>query len=87
MSYTSQPSLARLLMTPWTAFSLPGTGVAEMITVSPSWMESVLCSPLAMRESAESGSPWEPVHMTTIWFSGMLPISKASIRSDSSILR
>ena len=27
------------------------------ITVSPSWMESVLCSPLAMRDRADSGSP------------------------------
>ena len=58
-------------MTRVTAFSLPGTGVAEMMTVSPEWIESVLCSPLAMRDRAESGSPWEPVHMTTIWSSGM----------------
>ncbi len=52
-------------MTRVTAFSLPGTGVAEMITVSPSSMSIVLCSPLAMRASAESGSPWLPVHMMT----------------------
>ena len=55
----------------WTLFSLPGMGVAEMITVSVSWMESDLCSPLAMRASAESGSPWLPVHSTTIFSSGM----------------
>ena len=60
-------------MTRVTAFSLPGTGVAEMMTVSPSSMSMVLCSPLAMRASAESGSPWEPVHMMTI-FSGGMPL-------------
>lgn len=46
------------------------------MTVSPSWMESVLCSPLAMRERADRGSPCEPVHMTTILSSGRLSISK-----------
>ena len=58
-------------MMPWTLFSLPGTGVAEMMTVSPSWMERERCSPLAMRERAESGSPWLPVQSTTILSSGM----------------
>ena len=48
-----------------TAFSLPGTGDAEMMTVSPFSMEMVLWLPLAMRASADSGSPWLPVHMTT----------------------
>ncbi len=87
LSYTSQPSLARLFTTCWTAFSLPGTGVAEMMTVSPSWMDSVLCSPLAIRERAESGSPCEPVHMTTSLSSGMPLISNASSRSFSSTFR
>ena len=58
-------------MIAWTLFSLPGMGVAEMITVSLSWMESDLCSPFAMRASAERGSPWLPVHSTTIFSSGM----------------
>lgn len=31
-------------------------------------------------ESAESGSPWEPVHMTTILSSGRPLMSKASTR-------
>ena len=52
-----------------------------------SWMESVLCSPLAMRDRADSGSPCEPVHMTTILSSGRLSISKASRISASSMLR
>ena len=74
-------------MMPWTLFSLPGTGVAEMITVSFAVMESDLCSPLAMRASAESGSPWEPVHSTTILSSSMRSTSKASMMSSSAMLR
>ena len=35
MSYTSQPILASELTTRVTAFSLPGTGVAEMMTQEP----------------------------------------------------
>ncbi len=58
-------------MTRVTAFSLPGTGVAEMMTVSPCSRSMVLCSPFAMRASAESGSPWLPVHMMTTCSGGM----------------
>ncbi len=71
LSYTSAPILASWLMTRVTAFSLPGTGVAEMMTVSPSSISMVLCSPLAMRARAESGSPWLPVHMMTTCSGGM----------------
>ena len=71
LSYTSAPILARELMTRVTAFSLPGTGVAEMMTVSPSSISMVLCSPLAMRPRALKGSPWLPVHMMTTWSEGM----------------
>ena len=69
---TFAPALASRLMTRLTAFSLPGTGVAAMTTVSPRSTVTVLWSPLAMRASAESGSPWLPVHMTTT-FSGASP--------------
>ena len=80
---TFAPALASRLMTRLTAFSLPGTGVAAMITVSPRSMVTVLWSPLAMRASAESGSPWLPVHMTTT-FSGASPwASKASTMFSS----
>ena len=58
-------------MTRVTAFSLPGTGVADTMTVSPSSIWMVRCSPLAMRASAESGSPWLPVHMMTTCSGGM----------------
>ena len=34
-------------------------------------MESERCSPFAMRARAESGSPWLPVHRTTIFSSGI----------------
>ena len=71
MSKISHPILESELTIDCTLFSLPGIGVAEMITVSDSWIERDLCSPLAMRASAESGSPWLPVQSTTIFSSGM----------------
>ncbi len=71
LSYTSAPIFARSLVTLVTAFSLPGTGVAEMMTVSPSSTVMVLWLSLAIRARAESGSPWEPVHMTTYESDGM----------------
>ena len=70
-SKTLQPILESELMMAWTLFSLPGTGVAEMMTVSSGVMVSVLCPPAAMRARAESGSPWDPVQRTTIFSSGM----------------
>ena len=75
LSKTVQPILESELMIPCTLFSLPGTGVAEMITVSSAVMERLLCSPLAMRARAESGSPWLPVQSTTIFSSGSFSTS------------
>jgi hypothetical protein len=53
-----------------TARSLPGIGVAEKITVSPEWSSTSRWSLWAIRRSAESGSPWLPVEMTTTFSSG-----------------
>ena len=50
-----------------TSFSLPGIGVAEIITVSPGMMPTFLWSFIAMRVKALIGSPWLPVVMITIW--------------------
>ncbi len=47
--------------------SLPGMGVAEMTTVSPWWMRISGWSRLAMRTSAEVGSPWLPVVSRMVW--------------------
>ena len=58
-----------------TARSLPGIGVAEKITVSPSWSSTCGWSPWAMRRSADSGSPWLPVEMITSLWSGKSSIS------------
>ena len=44
-----------------TAIVLPGMGLAEKITVSPSRILIWGCSPLEMRVMADKGSPWEPV--------------------------
>ena len=66
-----------------TARSLPGIGVAEKTTVSPSrsliWRWS-LC---AIRRSAESGSPCEPVEITTTRWSGQSSTSCGWIRIPS----
>ena len=70
-----------------TARSLPGIGVAEKITVSPSCSSTCGWSPWAMRRSAESGSPWLPVEITTSLWSGKSSISLAptSIPSGTSM--
>ncbi len=60
----------------FTARSLPGTGVAEKITVSPLCSSTCGWSPCAMRRSADSGSPWLPVEITTILWSGKSSISR-----------
>ena len=70
MSQTSAPTLESWLTMRVTDFSLPGTGVAEMMTVSPRSMSMVLCYPTDMRASADNGSPWLPVHNTTVFSGG-----------------
>ena len=53
-----------------TARSLPGIGVAANTTVSPRRSLIVRWSLCAIRRSADSGSPWEPVEITTTLSSG-----------------
>ena len=50
-------------------------------------MVNDLCSPAAMRPRALRGSPWLPVHSTTILSSGMSFTSYASIMSSWEIFR
>ena len=70
-----------------TARSLPGIGVAEKITVSPLWSSTCGWSAWAMRRSADSGSPWLPVEITTSFESGKSSISlgPTSIPSGTSM--
>ncbi len=56
-------------MTRKTEFSLPGISEDARITVSPSPMR-MKWSRLAMRDSADIGSPCEPVQTSTIFSSG-----------------
>ena len=60
----------------FTARSLPGTGVAEKTTVSPECSSTSRWSLFAIRRSAESGSPWLPVEITTTFSSGKSSISR-----------
>jgi len=50
--------------------SLPGIGVALKTTVSPECSSTSRCSPAAIRRSADSGSPWEPVEIAITSSSG-----------------
>ena len=52
-------------------------GVAEIITMSLSFISSFLCSEKAMRVRPDMVSPWLPVVMTTI--SSSLYLSRSSI--------
>ena len=47
---------------------LPGIGEEENITKSSGKRDICLCVPLAIRDNAASGSPWEPVHNIHISF-------------------
>src|SRR4051794_18772714 len=71
----------------FTARSLPGIGVAEKITVSPACRSTFGWSPCAIRRRADSGSPWEPVEITTILWSGKSSTSRTptSIPSGTSM--
>src|SRR5918998_1717195 len=64
------------LMVSFTARSLPGIGVAEKSTVSPSRSSTCGWSPWAIRRSADSGSPWLPVEITTSLWSGKSSTSR-----------
>ena len=53
-------------MTRKTAFSLPGISELARTTVSPSSMWTKLWLRWAIRASADSGSPCEPVEISTV---------------------
>ncbi len=66
-----------------TARSLPGIGVAENTTVSPSRSSTGGWSRWAMRRSALSGSPCDPVEITTSFSSGQLSSSRGAMSRPS----
>ncbi len=76
---TLAPSPVSPLMTRKTEFSLPGIRLEASTTVSPgsiairSWLRA------AIRDSADIGSPWEPVEMMTTWLGSKLVRSFSSI--------
>ena len=49
----------------WMAVSFPGITEEDRITVSPGWSFTHRCSCEAIRETADSGSPCDPVEHTT----------------------
>ena len=61
---TSTPRRWRLSMTRPTDHSLPGMGWALITTTSSSRSRKNRFSPAARRDSADIGSPWEPVEIT-----------------------
>ena len=67
--------------------SLPGMTREEKITRSPAPTETSLCSPAAMRETAEWVSPWLPVDRMTWRRAGSSPSSSRVTRRPSGTLR
>ena len=67
---TSAPDFISSLTTRVTNFSLPGMGFAEMMIKSLGVIVTFLWLFIAIRVSAESGSPWLPVVTSTIFSSG-----------------
>ena len=73
-------------MTRPTDHSLPGMGWALIMTTSSGSIWTRRFSPTAMRESADMGSPWEPVEITQIRPAGSLPMSSTSTTTSSAIV-
>ena len=70
LPYTTwQPNRSKLSIVLPTAPSLPGIGVAEMITVSFGANSTVRWLLVAIRDKPAIGSPWEPVVKIIIWSS------------------
>ena len=62
MVNTRTPFKYSLLMILLILSALPGIGLDEKITKSSPSSDICLCCPLAIRDNAARGSPWEPVH-------------------------
>ncbi len=80
------PQRVRPLMTRLTAFSLPGISEDASSTVSPSVMR-IEWSRFAIRDSADIGSPCDPVHTSTSRSPGMPSSSFCSTMMPSGTLR
>ena len=87
MCTTCAPSRLSPLITRYTAFSLPGIKELASTTVSPRFKVTTGCSRLAIRDSADSGSPWEPVEMITTSSGRKLSMSRSSIKVLAGTLR
>ena len=61
--------------------------VAEIMIKSRGVTRTLRCSPLAMRERADIGSPWLPVVIITVCSSGYCEISSISMSRPSGIER
>ena len=83
---TSAPRRCRSSITWPTDHSLPGMGWALMITTSSSPMRSHLFSPVAISDSADIGSPWEPVEITHTSPGGRSSTSSMSTCTPSGML-
>jgi len=84
---TVTPTLASSLITVKTLVSLPGIIDDARITVSPDRRLTCRCSPRDIRDSADSGSPWEPVEISTTSWGRKLSMSRSSIKVLAGTLR
>ncbi len=83
---TSAPRRCSWSITRPTDHSLPGIGCALIMTTSSGSIWTRLFSPVAMSESADIGSPWEPVEITHTRPGSSLPSSSISTMTPSSML-
>ena len=80
---TSAPFSSKKFITFDTVFSFPGIGCAEIITRSPFFISTFLCSELAILAKADIGSPWDPVVIMTNSLSLYLWIELRSMMCSS----
>ena len=70
-----------------TAFSLPGIRELARMTVSPSSMCTKLWLRWAIRLSADSGSPCDPVEISTVRSGGTSSMSRLSMSVSEGTFR
>ena len=71
----------------WIAVSFPGITEEDRTTASPGTRWMYLCSCAAISDSADSGSPWDPVQQTTSREGSMVSTSSMATISVSGTSR
>ena len=84
---TRAPILASASITPYMASSLPGISDEDRMIRSPAVSVMLRCSPRDILDSADIGSPWVPVVISTTRSGGIISAAAMSRMSESATRR